>query len=480
MTLILEYRDKIQKFYRLNAVVIQPILRFLLAFIALNGVNTMMGYMPRLDTLAVVLVAALACSFLPPGCLVLLCTLFSLGHLYALSLEALFVGVCAYALIFLMLYRFAPSDSYLVILTPLFFAMKIPYVIPIAAGLLGGPLSAISVASGVLIYHVLTSLVECAPSIITMGEKEFAEKIRFMIEHLMNNKMMLVFAVAFALTVIVTWFIRRMSVERAWTIAIVAGAMVDLVVLLIGNLKYDIHLSLGSAIFGSILAIIMALVIEFFRFCLDYGRTEWVQFEDDEYYYYVKAVPKMNVATPEKTVKRINTSSAGKTLAAGRAAQGRMAASGKAGVRTRTAAQGRSSSQGGAQSRERLLEAKRARQNEEAYEGTDHEEKMGMTKAMPRVKGYGQTRGIGSGERSSGQTLSGMRSGRITGEETDGISSGSASFGANTRTVTTERVPRSDDASYRRQSSLPAKEITVGSNQMAENAEESDGYEELF
>lgn len=32
-----------------------------------------------------------------------------------------------------------------------------------------------------------------------------------------------------------------------------------------------------------------------------------MQFEDDEYYYYVKAVPKMTVAAPTNTVKKINT-----------------------------------------------------------------------------------------------------------------------------------------------------------------------------
>ena len=32
-----------------------------------------------------------------------------------------------------------------------------------------------------------------------------------------------------------------------------------------------------------------------------------MQFEDDEYYYYVKAVPKMMVSVPTKTVKKINT-----------------------------------------------------------------------------------------------------------------------------------------------------------------------------
>ena len=46
--------------------------------------------------------------------------------------------------------------------------------------------------------------------------------------------------------------------------------------------------------------------MQFFVFSVDYSRTEHTQFEDDEYYYYVKAVPKMNVAAPEMNVKRIN------------------------------------------------------------------------------------------------------------------------------------------------------------------------------
>lgn len=306
MTLILEYRDKIKKFYRMNSVVILPILKFMLAFIALNGVNTMMGYMPRLDNIAIVMISSLACSFLPAGFLVLLCVLFSLGHMYALSLEALLIGTCMYLLLFLLLLRFAPRDSYVVILTPLFFALKIPYIIPVAVGLLGSPLSAISVAVGVLVYYLLGTIVGSASTINTMGEKEYLDKIRFLLEAIMKNKPALVIAGAFAVTVIVVYLLRRLSVEHAWTIAMVAGAMINLVLLLVGDLKYNINLSMGSAIFGSVLAVLVGKVIEFFRFCVDYGRTEWVQFEDDDYYYYVKAIPKMNIAAATKTVKRIN------------------------------------------------------------------------------------------------------------------------------------------------------------------------------
>ena len=41
---------------------------------------------------------------------------------------------------------------------------------------------------------------------------------------------------------------------------------------------------------------------------VDYTRIESVQFEDDDYYYYVKAVPKVTVSDSLRTVKTISTS----------------------------------------------------------------------------------------------------------------------------------------------------------------------------
>ena len=59
-------------------------------------------------------------------------------------------------------------------------------------------------------------------------------------------------------------------------------------------------------ILSSILAIVIALVARILFFSVDYSRAEHLQFEDEEYYYYVKAVPKVAVSVPEKTVKKIN------------------------------------------------------------------------------------------------------------------------------------------------------------------------------
>ena len=53
------------------------------------------------------------------------------------------------------------------------------------------------------------------------------------------------------------------------------------------------------------MAVAAGLIAEFFFLSVDYSRTETLQFEDDEYYYYVKAVPKVGVTLPEKQVKHI-------------------------------------------------------------------------------------------------------------------------------------------------------------------------------
>ena len=82
--------------------------------------------------------------------------------------------------------------------------------------------------------------------------------------------------------------------------------MLEFVVILVGNLVLKNDNSVAWTVIGTLISLVIAFVVQFFVFSVDYSRTEHTQFEDDEYYYYVKAVPKMNVAAPEMNVKRIN------------------------------------------------------------------------------------------------------------------------------------------------------------------------------
>ena len=337
MTGLLEIREKLKLIYSKNEAFILPIIKFVLAFIVFGTINSKMGYMTKLDNMTVVLIAALLCSFMPNGCIVFLAALLSLAHMYALSLEVALVGLVCYVLLFLLFLRFTSKEAVAVVLTPVLCMLKVPYVMPVAMGLIGTPSSAVSVGCGTVVYFLLQNVILNASTINTLGDEEATAKIRLLVDAMLNSKEMLVMVAAFTITVVVVYLLRRMSIDYSWTIAIVAGAMLNLVLLLVGDLIYDTNVSVLEVLLGALVAVAAGKVIEFFRFCVDYSRTEKVQFEDDEYYYYVKAIPKMTVTAPTKTVKKINAQTRS-TATVGRGAQtpvsgGRMVTTERTGYR---------------------------------------------------------------------------------------------------------------------------------------------------
>lgn len=307
MTALLELRENLKKIYSRNEAFILPVIKFLLSFIVLSIINGKMGYMTKLDNMAIVLIISLLCSFLPTGFMAFFAMMFAVLHMYALSIETAAVGLVVFLLLYLLFLRFTAKEALVVVLTPVLCMLKLPYVMPVAMGLIGTPASCVSVGCGVVVYYLLQTVITNAPTINSMGAEEATAKLRLLIDGMLGNKAMLVMIAAFAITVIVVYLIRRMSVDHSWTIAMVAGVMIEVMILLVGDLMYDTNLSIVSALLGAVVTLIACKIIEFFRFCLDYSRTEKVQFEDDEYYYYVKAVPKMTVAAPTNTVKKINT-----------------------------------------------------------------------------------------------------------------------------------------------------------------------------
>lgn len=307
MTALLELRENLKKIYSRNEAFILPVIKFLLSFIVLSIINGKMGYMTKLDNMAIVLIVSLLCSFLPTGFMAFFAMMFAVLHMYALSIETAAVGLVVFLLLYLLFLRFTAKEALVVVLTPVLCMLKLPYVMPVAMGLIGTPASCVSVGCGVVVYYLLQTVITNAPTSNSMGAEEATAKLRLLIDGMLGNKAMLVTIAAFAITVIVVYLIRRMSVDHSWTIAMVAGVMIEVMILLVGDLMYDTNLSIVSALLGAVVTLIACKIIEFFRFCLDYSRTEKVQFEDDEYYYYVKAVPKMTVAAPTNTVKKINT-----------------------------------------------------------------------------------------------------------------------------------------------------------------------------
>lgn len=305
MTTLLVAKQYMKLFYSKYEIYITPFLKFLLAFTALRLINSRLGYMAAVNRLPIVLIVALMCSFMPTNFIVIMAALFILLHLYAFSLECTIVIGAAFLLMFLLYFRFSPKDTAVVVLTPVCFVLKIPYVIPISMGLIGTPTSAVSAACGIIVYYMIHYVNVNVSLLRGMTEEETAAKFKIVIDGILNNKEMVVTIAAFAVTLILVYIIRRLSIDYAWTIAMAAGAFVNVMVILIGDLMFDTNVSILGTVIGTVVSLLLTGILQFFVFHVDYSRTEKVQFEDDEYYYYVKAVPKVTVTRPEKQVKQI-------------------------------------------------------------------------------------------------------------------------------------------------------------------------------
>ncbi len=306
MTSLLELREEIKHFYGRHELYMKPVLKFLLALASLLLINGNMGYMDTLSNAAIVLVVALMCSFMPRNFIVLVSALFVLLHSYALAMECAVAVLAVFLLLFLLYFRFTPKNTLVVLVTPLLFVVKIPYVMPVIVGLLGGPVSIIAVSCGVVVRFMVSHMADNSAIFSAQDAESDSQKLRLMIDGIMDNKAMLVTIIAFAVTVILVYTIRRLSVDHAWSIAIIVGIAAEAILLLICEFMMDLNFSVAGIIVGCVISFFLCQAVRFMEFNVDYTRTEMVQFEDDEYYYYVKAVPKNAVAVPEKKVKRIN------------------------------------------------------------------------------------------------------------------------------------------------------------------------------
>ena len=307
MDTIYVYREKIQELYARHSRIINKAGQFILALATFALINHNVGFMDALASPVAALGLAIICTFLPLGFTVLAATVLILAHMFAVSLGILIVTALVFLVLYIFYLRLTPKMALLVLLTPLAFFLKIPYVIPVACGLVLSPVSVIAMTCGTIVFYLLEYVRENVSSL--EGSADLMTQIPGCLKQVFQNKEMWIVIAAFIICCFVVYTLRRQAMDHAWKIAIVAGAVANIIVIAVGDIAFGVHTSYGPMIAGSIAAVVIGLVLELFFFTVDYARSENLQYEDDEYYYYVKAVPKVGVSAPEKEVKHITGNS---------------------------------------------------------------------------------------------------------------------------------------------------------------------------
>ena len=308
---LMTLKEKVKNIYAEHEFILQPVLKFIFSFLALVLFKLNIGYAPVINNWAVIAGMAVIMAFLPKRVDLIIAIFVMIFDIYYVSLELAGVVTVIFIVLLVLFLRFTPKQGIFLVLVPLAFYLKIPYVIPIVAGIVSTPVAIVSVTFGTIIYFLIDVVNKNSDAIATIsknanGSKETISAVSSIVNIATSNPNMYLTIIAFAITIALVYGIKRKSMDHSWEIAVVVGSIFELVVFLVGGILFNAKFSILWVIIGSVISFVIAYLLQLLVFSVDYSRTENTQFEDDEYYYYVKAVPKINVTAPEMNVKRIN------------------------------------------------------------------------------------------------------------------------------------------------------------------------------
>lgn len=304
MTGLLALKEKIVGFYKNYEYFVNIIAKFILAILAFTYVNKELGYLKSLAGTVPTLGLSVLCAIVPVPVFVLIFALIIALHLYKLSATLSLVAIVIFILFYLVYLKFAPNQGILIILYAVLSQYNLHYMIPLIGAMTFNPFAAIPMAFGVVFIKVLKYLQDAA----TLGNsgtdvREIMSSYQYIFDHLLADKEMLAYIVVFTVVIVVAYAISRLSVNYSWYIAIAVGTVINVVGLSVMTSSVK-GISIGMIVIGSVLGGLIAMLVQFAGCTLDYARKEYLQFEDDDYYYYVKAVPKIQVTQEERKVKR--------------------------------------------------------------------------------------------------------------------------------------------------------------------------------
>lgn len=306
ITMLLEIREVILKAYQKIRMVVNPVVKFFFALLVFSSINSSLGFDPKFTKISIVVILSAVSAITPGAVMVLLAMLLILLQIYSVNLFVAVLLLFIFIIFYCLLLRFSPKQAVVAIAIPILAKYNLHYAVPILMGSISNPVSILPTICGVMVYHLIDIVKVAATRDISRKIDDVVELYTDIFDAIIENKPMIMMIVVFSIVIAVVWFIRRFAFDYSFEISIGAGVMVNILGFLIADLKYDVTVSIGSLILMSLVSGLIAMLCDYMKRVLDYTAVERVQFEDDDYYYYVKAIPKVNISLREMDVKHFN------------------------------------------------------------------------------------------------------------------------------------------------------------------------------
>ena len=298
---ILELREKLYAVYTGHEKFIRPLVRYVLAFVVFFSISHAFPYQEKISGILLSFVLALLGCFLPGGVLAFVFLVYATVQIYFLSPVLAGIVFFVSIVVYLMLLQFAPETIGYVAYIPILAACKMPAFLAIVLGLFFGPASMLSLSGGVIFSYLLQGVKQCEK--LVKDGTDILVLAETFLDGLIRNMDLYVMLGMVCATMLLVYLVRRRKMSNSFEIAIAAASAGSFLLLLLGNLILGCSFPIIWLLFGSVGTAVLAYLVHVMHMVLDYGAVEEVQFEDDEYYYYVRAVPKLKATVEEKPAR---------------------------------------------------------------------------------------------------------------------------------------------------------------------------------
>ena len=291
MNLLIRLKDTLKDIYADYDLVIRPVLKFGLAILAFLIINNELGYLSALNNLFVLVILSVICAILPLNGIVVIGVLLIVAHCFGLGVEVGGFAAILYLLMTLLYFRFAPKDALAILMTPVAFICHVPVAVPLCLGQIRGILSSIAVAFGILSWSFVKSVPAEIEPLKNLQDVSLLDVLQAMPNELLTQETILRIIVFIAVFLIVAG-VRRLGSNYAHEVGIVLGAVAYMFLTVFGARMIGMELDFQEVLINTVGSIAIAFFLKFFYFSADYSASERLLFEDDRYYYRVKAIPK--------------------------------------------------------------------------------------------------------------------------------------------------------------------------------------------
>ena len=299
MTALLELRQKISEVYGRYEAYVRICTKCLLAFLVFYMIHSQLSGSMNPRSWAEIVVATLIAVMIPIDACSILVAIFVIVHMLMISVEAGVTAVAFFLFLLLTYFIFKPRQSVLITVMCLAGMLNLTGAAALPIGLLYGM---------ILTLRQNSSVLEASAQRLTS-----MEKAAYFIKAIGSNERILLLMAALVVTIVVVYMIRKLPYSYAWAIAIAAGTACYVLTVLVGNVAFGVTVHLLYLSISIILGVLISSVLHVFLFLLDGTHTEFLEYEDENYVYYVRAIPKYSVARTDKKVTTITKAGDGET-----------------------------------------------------------------------------------------------------------------------------------------------------------------------